>query len=258
MSKFFIDVNNITDSNIKITGEDVKHIKNVLRLKEGDNLLLCDGCQTDYKCRINKIHDNEIIASIINSEQSKTEPPVEITLFQCLPKSDKFEFIIQKSVELGVKKIIPIISERTVIRIDNEREAFRKKERWQKIAYEAAKQCGRGIIPEISMPEKFENTIKQIGEFKLKIIPYEKENKRGIKALLKDKAINNQNKDILKIAILIGPEGGFTEEEVDLATKNSFHSVSLGPRILRTDTAGLNVISVLMYEFEDIGNKSMV
>ncbi len=251
MSKFFIDDSNIQESKIRIVGEDVSHIKRVLRSNVGDSLILCDGKSTDYNCIIEKIDTDVIEAKILNSYNSESEPVIDVTLFQGIPKSDKMDLIIQKSVELGVKSIVPVITERTVVKIENQKDADKKVTRWQKIAYEAAKQSNRGTVPKIEQPISFKEALEVMKDFQLKIIPYEKEERISLKSIINDNIIDITSNNINKISVIIGPEGGFTEEEIDAATANGVFRVTLGPRILRTETAGINVLSILMYELGD-------
>ncbi|MFA6308727.1 MAG: 16S rRNA (uracil(1498)-N(3))-methyltransferase [Clostridia bacterium] len=251
MSKFFINKSDITGNIIIIAGEDVSHIKKVLRLKVGNNLTLCDGNSMDYNCVIEKIDEKAVTLRIMCTSFSDTEPKINVTLYQGIPKSDKFDYIIQKSVELGVKSIVPIITERTVVKIENESDGIKKAARWQKIAYEAAKQSNRGIIPKVELPIAFSKALEQINNYQLKIIPYEKENKIDLKSVLNEYIINVSENKGLDVSVIIGPEGGFTEEEVEKAKEKGVQSVTLGPRILRTETAGVNVLSILMYELGD-------
>lgn len=246
MSRFFVSKENISADKIIITGEDVAHIKKVLRLDCGDTLTLCDGAGADYLVRLEKLEAGSITAAIENVEKSRTEPPISVTLYQGLPKADKMELIIQKCVELGISRIVPVITERTVVRLASPKDIENKLSRWQRISMEAAKQCNRGIIPQIGKPCNLAEALKEASLAQISVIPYENETKTGLKTVL-------NRKDVKTAAIVIGPEGGFTEGEVTLAAACGVTSVSLGPRILRTETAGFAVLSVLMYELGDIG-----
>jgi 16S rRNA (uracil1498-N3)-methyltransferase len=247
MPKFFIDDKNINGSVIDVYGDDVSHIKRVLRLKPGDTVTLCDGKGTDYIVAIDSIEQNFVRTNIVSTNVNIAEPPIEVTIFQGVPKSDKMDLIIQKSVELGVKRVVPVMTDRTVVRIENKKDAENKTTRWQRIALEAAKQCNRGAVPEIMMPVTFAESFKLLEKEDLCLIPYEKEAENGLKTIL------SNYKDVKKVSVFIGPEGGFSEKEVETAIRANIRSVSLGPRILRTETAGLTVLSILMYELGDVG-----
>lgn len=247
MPRFFINSNDIFDDNINITGEDYNHIKKVLRLRVGENITLSDGMGNEYLAEIKGFGDGFANAGIIERYQNITEPPIVVTLYQGLPKSDKMDFIIQKSVELGITRIVPVITERTVVKLDGEKDKAKKCERWNRISQEAAKQCNRGIIPKIEVPVSFKEALRQAKDTALSLIPYEKETKSTLKQIL------NKSSNISKISVFIGPEGGFTEKEIDEAVNCGINPVTLGPRILRTETAGIAVLSILMYELGDVG-----
>lgn len=245
MPKFFVSSADIYPDTIHISGEDVNHIKNVLRLKTGENIIACDGNGTDYSAEIERFESDTIVARITGRVKSVTEPPIDVTLYQGLPKSDKMDFIIQKSIELGVKRVIPVLNERTVVRIENKKDADKKVSRWQKIALEAAKQCNRGIIPEVGHPLSYHEALKQAERSDLRIIPYERESVTSLKSVILK---GNPG----KISLFIGPEGGFSEKEIQEAVAAGVNPVTLGPRILRTETAGIAVLSILMYELGDV------
>jgi len=246
MSKFFVNAGNIGDGAISITGEDVNHIKNVLRLKTGDKLLLCDGRGTDYEVVVEEFAHGLIRTSIVASYAGTTEPPIEVTLFQGIPKLDKMDYIVQKCVELGVGKIVPVINDRTVVRMDAGADVLKKVSRWRKIAAEAAKQCNRGIIPGVEQPQGFKEALRLAGDAEIGIILYENEKENGIRSCI-------SGREIKKIALFIGPEGGYSENEIKNAVSSGMKTVKLGPRILRTETAGIAAISILMYEKGDAG-----
>lgn len=245
MPRFFVEQSNIYSNIINITGEDVNHIKKVLRLKCGDYITLCDGNGNDYLVEIEKFEAECVRTGIIRSEKSTTEPPIEVTLFQGLPKSDKMDFIIQKGVELGVGRIVPVITGRTVVRIENRQDAEKKSARWQRISLEAAKQCNRGVVPKVEIPQEYEKALTAAQSADLSVILYEKETKQGLRECIK-------KNDIKKISVIIGPEGGFMEDEIERAGFYGIKPVTLGPRILRTETAGIAVLSILMYELGDV------
>ncbi len=246
MHRFFVDKDNIENNKICITGEDVKHIKNVLRLNEGDIISVCDKQNTDYDVIILEFHKEMILCDILSTKISSSEPPVDIILYQGIPKSTKMDLIIQKSTELGIAKIIPVITERTIVKIQDRKKEEKKLERWQRISEEAAKQSKRGIIPDVCPILTFEEMLETLKDNSLTIVPYENEEKVGIKEVLK----NNSNK---KINIIIGPEGGFEEWEIQSLESIGSKIVSLGPRILRTETAGFVASAIVLYELGDLG-----
>jgi 16S rRNA (uracil1498-N3)-methyltransferase len=246
MHRFFVDKNNIKLSSIDIIGEDVKHIKSVLRLNVGDVVVVCDNDRTDYTAKIISIDKNIVQCEILSKEASKSEPPIDIILYQGLPKASKMDLIIQKATELGVKKIVPVITERTVVKIQDRKKENNKLERWNRIAEEAAKQSKRGIIPQVNNILDFDEMIAILKEKQAVIVPYENEENTGIKDVLK-------NCSCKEIHILIGPEGGFEETEIQSLINIKCNIVTLGPRILRTETAGLVTSAVVLYELGDLG-----
>ncbi|NMB97622.1 MAG: 16S rRNA (uracil(1498)-N(3))-methyltransferase [Clostridiaceae bacterium] len=248
MSRFFVERGNIYPDKIIITGEDYNHIRNVLRYKVGDNLILCDGENYDFSVTIDTFNANSIITTILHKQKNRTEPFLDITLFQGIAKGEKMDFIVQKSVELGVKNIVPVVTERTVVRLEKNRDEIKKKERWQKIALEAAKQCNRGIIPQIGLPQKFNKATESMNKFDLSLIPYERERDSSLRSVLYDFKKKNPDDKKAEIAIFIGPEGGFSEQEIQAAMKAGAIPVTLGPRILRTEAASLAMLSIVMYE----------
>jgi 16S rRNA (uracil1498-N3)-methyltransferase len=252
MPKFFIsDENIINENKINVTGTDVKHIKNVLRLKKGDKITLCDGKNLEYDVIIEEFYDDYIVTVIKEKYKSKAESGIDIVLFQSIPKSDKMETIIQKSVELGINKIVPIITSRTIVHLKTEKDILKKVKRWQKIAIEAAKQSGRGVIPKIEKPLHYKEAILIIKNFNFKFILYEKERNMFLKEYFKDVNLKNIDEGN-KIAFIVGPEGGFDEDEIKFAVENGIESVSLGYRILRTETVALMIVSIIIYEIGDV------
>jgi 16S rRNA (uracil1498-N3)-methyltransferase len=250
MPKFFIKTENLKENEeIWITDSDVNHIKNVLRKKIDDKINICNSdTQKNYECAIKNIEENKIICKIINETKSISESSLNITIFQGLPKSDKMELIIQKSTELGVKTIVPVITKRTVIKL-KDKDKQTKVERWRKIAEVAAKQSGRDIIPTI------ENIINiadiKFDEFNKIFVLYENEEKNSIKDEIEQ--LKKNNKEELNIGIIIGPEGGFADSEIEqLRLKPNVSVVTLGKRILRTETVALVVSGILMYELGDL------
>ena len=241
MPKFFVNKGQINENRIHITGEDANHIANVLRSKLNDLITVCDGEGTDYECTLVEINKKEIVAEIISSRPNKNEPDIKITLYQSLPKSDKMEFIIQKCIEIGVDRIVPVKTEHTVVKLDKKED--KKLERWKKIAEAAAKQCGRGKIPLVDNILTFKEAISQAKNLDSIIIPYEKQKEGGLKEYVNQFSGKS-------IGIFIGPEGGFSPQEVSLAIENGAVPVTLGKRILRTETAGLVTCVILLYELE--------
>lgn len=253
MYHFFVDSSQIYENEKKIIirGNDVNHIRNVLRMKIHEEMLISDGQGHDYLSRI-AVFDEEgkdsITAEIVDKTFGGTELKSKIYLFQGLPKSDKMELIIQKATELGVHEIIPIVTKRTVVKLDDKK-ATAKLKRWNAISKSAAKQSRRGIIPLVKEVMNFQQAVEFAQSFGQNLIPYE-----NFKDMINTKKIIDEigkSKDGESIGIFIGPEGGFDETEVNYAIENGVHPISLGRRILRTETAGLMIISVLMYKLED-------
>lgn len=249
MPRFFVKNEQVKESIIEILGEDIKHIKNVLRKQIGDNIEICNqDTKKSYICKIEKIEDNGILTKIIEELQSD-DNKIEVDIYQGLPKADKMELIIQKSVELGVNAIIPVAMKRCVVKITSKDE-IKKITRWQKIAESAAKQSGRNAIPEIKNIVNIEKINQLIKEYDSVIVAYENEKENTIKhelLRLKEKVETNNK---IKIAVVIGPEGGLEEKDVKLLKQNGAKIVTLGNRILRTETVALNVLSIIMYELE--------
>ncbi len=244
MPKFFVPHENIAEDKITINNEDVAHITKVLRYKAGDELFLCDGRGTDYTVQIAQIEKKKIICNIISKKKSDTEPNIKITLFQGLPKASKMEYIIQKTTELGIAKIVPCIMDRCVVKLSDGIE--KKVERWRKVAYEAAKQSGRGVVPEVTMPVKFDDAVKMLKENDIYFAPYECENMNTLKSVL----LERENPST--VGFMIGPEGGYDLDEVEKLKNENVNTVTLGKRILRTETAGEAVVSMTMYEIGDV------
>ncbi len=250
MPKFFIKTENLKENEeIWITGDDVNHLKNVLRKKINDKINVCNSdTQKNYECVIKNIEENKIVCKILDEVKSLAESNLNITIFQGLPKSDKMELIIQKSTELGVKAIVPVITKRTVIKL-KDKDKQNKIDRWRKIAEVAAKQSGRDIIPTI------ENIINitdiKFDDYDKILVLYENEEKISIKDEIEQ--LKNDNKEELNIGIVIGPEGGFAESEIEqLRLNQNVSVVTLGKRILRTETVALVVSGILMYELGDL------
>jgi len=229
-------------------GEVYHYVKNVLRFRKGDRFIGFDGSGKEYEIEIFKINKNELWGKIIEEKEVyNPELSFNLQLFQCIPKGEKFDFIVREVTQLGVKRIVPVISKRTIVKIpDGKRE--NKIKRWIKIAEESAKVSGRTFVPEIVFPVKFEECIKEEKDFG--IIFWEGERDFTLKDFIqKLKGENIKNK---KINVFIGPEGGFDEEEIEFAKKNNFFILSLGKRILKVETASVVSIAILIYEFENL------
>ena len=237
-----------------ITGQDVNHIRNVLRMKAGEQVGIRDGISRSYICELETIGEDEIRAKILTEDTDLSELPAELYLFQGLPKSDKMELIIQKAVELGVHEVIPVATRRAVVKLDLKKEESKLK-RWNAIAESAAKQSGRAVVPEVELPVSYREAMKRSEELDVKLIPYEcaDELLSGTEETPMERT-RNRLKTILpgqSIGIMIGPEGGLEKAEVEQSMEAGFAPVTLGKRILRTETAGLCILSVLMFQLEE-------
>ena len=248
MHRFYVDNLSELNKSVTIEGEDVNHIKNVLRLTVGDSITVSDGSSRDYECVIASISD-VVTADIVDIHDCNAELPVKLRLFQGVPKADKFELIIQKAVELGAAEIIPVMMERTVVKLDDKKQD-KKLERYRKIAEAAAKQSRRGIIPEVSSYISFKNAVKTLTEAddkvkRLILVPYE-----SAEGMDYARNIIASACEYDEIDIFIGPEGGFADSEIELAKQNGASIISLGNRILRTETAGLAILSILGFTLD--------
>ena len=247
MYRFFVgqDQIDLEQKRICITGSDVNHIKNVLRMKKGEKVLISDSESREYTCQIDEISQGEVQLVIEEGEEANRELPSRIYLFQGLPKGDKMELIIQKAVELGVYEIIPVDMKRTVVKMDSKKQEA-KLRRWQGISESAAKQSKRIVIPQIHPVMKFSEALKYAENLDVCLMPYElAENMQYTRKILGDIRPGQS------IGIFIGPEGGIAPEEVEMAWDNQVQSITLGRRILRTETAGMTVLSILMFLLED-------
>lgn len=245
MSRFFVLPQQIDGSTIRIEGGDAQHIGKVLRLNVGDNITICDGAGNDYQAEICRIEKNEVLSQIISQAKADTEPQLRVVLYQGIPKASKMDFVIQKAVELGAMEIVPVITKRSVVKLDA-KSAKGKVERWNKIAAEASKQCNRAVIPSVAPVAKLDEALSHMQQQELKLVPYEAEEKTGLRDVLE------QNPHVSSVGILIGPEGGFDQAEIEKAREAGLLPVRLGRRILRTETAPLAVISALMYAYGEI------
>lgn len=251
MPKFFVKEEQIQENQIIILGQDVNHIKKVLRAKIGDELQICNSQNGEnFLCKIDNLEEEKIICQIKEKIQEQVESNIEVTIFQGLPKADKMEYIIQKSVELGVYDITPVEMKRCVVKL-NEKDKSKKIERWQKISEVAAKQCGRDIIPQINNIINIKNICNLIQKYDMVLVAYENEEKNTLKEQLENIKKQNNSKSKVKIGIIIGPEGGLEEKDVETLKENGAKVITLGRRILRTETVALNVLSIIMYELEN-------
>ncbi len=241
MPRFFVDKNAAVDgSKIVISGEDAKHISLSLRSKPGESFTVCDEDGVEYDCVVSEITKNEVYMDVVSKQMSKAEPSVEVTLYQALVKSDKFESVIQKSVELGVAKIVPVVTERCVSRPDDA-SLSKKLERWKKIAKEAAMQSGRGRIPAVENAVSFSQALEKMKGDDCTFVCYEDLSHTPLSAVVAKSGDN-----VKSISFLIGPEGGISDKEAQMCRDAGIALAGLGPRILRTETAPLCVLSALM------------
>lgn len=245
MHWFYVEHSQVQEENIIITGSDVNHIKNVLRMAPGERVVICDGQGKDYYCSILSISSSEVVAKIEEINNTETELPAKIYLFQGLPKKDKMELIIQKAVELGVYEIIPVAMKRSVVKIEDKKKEMKKLERWQTIAVSAAKQSGRGVIPNVHAVLSFSEALQMAESLEYNLIPYEQE-----EGMEKSRKVITEAVKHRSIGVFIGPEGGFDEKEIQKVKEAKMDTITLGKRILRTETAGLAILSLLMFELE--------
>lgn len=245
MYQFFVDPAQIQGNKIMITGKDVNHIKNVLRMKKGEEISVSNGVDgKEYRCGIEELLEDSVVCTLRFIKEDALELPSKVYLFQGLPKGDKMELIIQKAVELGVYEVIPVSCKRAVVKLD-EKKARSKISRWQGIAEAAAKQSKRGIVPGIKEVMTMKDALSYSQCAKVRIIPYELATD-----MKRTKELIGGIQPGEDIAIFIGPEGGFEEGEVSMAVESGVVPVTLGKRILRTETAGMTVLSILMYQLE--------
>lgn len=246
MHHFFVQPKDIDDRTVIIKGDDVRHITRSLRLNIEDEISVADGKGTKYLAELIEFNEDFVKAKILEKFKVEVEPKTKVTLVQGLPKSKKMDLIVQKCTEVGIQEIVPVDTKRTIVNL-KPKKAQRRQERWQKIAEEAAKQSQRAKIPEVKELSKFNEIIDTFDEYDLVLIPWEDEDSQGLKEVL----LSNSNAE--KIMIIIGPEGGLSAEEVVQVKAAGAKSVTLGPRILRTETAGIATLSMVLYELGDLG-----
>lgn len=246
MNQFFVEPSQIRDNKIVIIGKDVNHIKNVLRMKRGDEISVSNGVdQKEYRGIIEEMKEDAVVCVLAFVKEDGVELPSKVYLYQGLPKADKMELIIQKAVELGVYEIIPVSTKRSVVKLD-EKKSRGKIARWQAISEAAAKQSKRAIVPKISEVMNFKEALNDCRMKQVKMIPYEL-----AEGMENTKEIINSLKPGQSIAVFIGPEGGFDETEISEATEYGVKPVTMGKRILRTETAGFTILSWIMYQLEN-------
>ena len=248
MYQFFVEPSQIQGTRVVITGNDVNHIKNVLRMQQGEEIAVSNGEDgKEYRCGIEELYEDEIVCTLRFVKEDGVELPSKIYLFQGLPKADKMELIVQKAVELGIYEIIPVSTKRAVVKLD-EKKAKSKIARWQTISEAAAKQSKRRIVPQIHTVMSFKEAVAYAKDMQIKLIPYELAD-----GMEKTREIIGSLKPGEDIAIFIGPEGGFEENEIQTALDNGIEPITLGKRILRTETAGFTILSWIMYQLEGMG-----
>lgn len=245
MYRFFVEPSQIEGKRVVITGSDFNHIKNVLRMKIGEEIAVSNGNDNrEYRCGIEEYTDDEVICTLRFIKEDGVELPSKIYLFQGLPKADKMELVIQKAIELGAYEVIPVAAKRCIVKLD-EKKAAAKVSRWQGIAEAAAKQSKRGVIPTVHDVMSMQEAIAYAKNMDIKMIPYElAEDMQHTRELVESVEPGK------RIAVFIGPEGGFEESEIETAFEAGIEPITLGRRILRTETAGLTVLSWLMYQLE--------
>ena len=248
MHRFLIEPAAIHQNRVELQGNEARHLIKVLRLGPGDQVVVFDGAGREYAAEIISTDHSQVLLQITGEQIVSTEAAIEITLVQGLPKGDKLELIIQKATELGAVRIIPVSTERSVVKLD-ERRAMERRERWQRVALEASKQCRRQVVPKVSFVDSFSKVIQELPPGALAILPWEEEQARGIKEVLSSLIAPVER----PIYVFIGPEGGFTPAEAATARVAGVIPVTLGPRILRTETAGPAVLAIIMYVLGDLG-----
>lgn len=244
MPRFFLPAQSLEDGVFSITGENAKHISFSLRMRRGEHITVCDGEGTEYDCKLVSLDGQTVLAEVLDVKRSASEPPLRIRLYQSVPKGDKFDYIVQKAVELGVSEIVPVYSARCIVKPDAKSEEKRIA-RLGKIAEEAAKQCGRGVIPRVLPHMRYVDAVNACGGAP-SFICYEDERSYSLKTYLRELA----QKEEMSLQFFVGPEGGYAPEEIALAAEHGIPAAKLGPRILRSETASGFVLASVAYEFE--------
>ena len=244
MQHFFVIPEQVGETEIYVTGQDVNHMKNVLRMKIGEQVEISDGNNKKYLCEVSAYEEEQAVLRILEIREADTELKSRLYLFQGLPKNDQMELIVQKAVELGAYEVIPVSMKRCVVKLDAKK-AAKKVERWNSISESAAKQAGRSIIPKVSDVVSYREAMERAEQMDVVLVPYELE-----EGMAETKKLLHQIQPGQSVGIFIGPEGGFEREEVEQAIEAGAHPVTLGRRILRTETAGFTMLSILMFELE--------
>jgi len=248
MHRFQVKPEDISGAVLLLRGTEAHHLTKVLRLGPGEEVLAFDNSGLEYRVRVEQITQEEVVCAVLERYLPRSEPPLDVFLLQGLPKADKMELIIQKNTELGIRGIFPLRTSRAVVQLEGKK-ALDRVERWQKIAAEAAKQCGRSRVPSIAPIEGLDKALRLLPEGTMLLAAYEGEKVQGLAEELKAWAGG-------PVGIVIGPEGGFSTQEIGFLKENGARSVSLGPRILRTETAGLAALTMVLYQLGDLGKSN--
>ncbi|WP_289142249.1 16S rRNA (uracil(1498)-N(3))-methyltransferase [uncultured Brevibacillus sp.] len=246
MQRYFAEPHLFTEQEITIIGDDVHHIVNVMRARVGEEILVSDGAGKTVRAKLVSLSPKEVKADVVEVLGDESELPIRVTIGQGLPKGEKMEWILQKGTELGAYSFFPFSSERTIVKLDAKKEA-KKLERWRKIVKEAAEQSHRAVLPELLSPVSFREALQAASSYTKCAIAYEKEGSTTLHQVLEDMSVDDS------LLVLVGPEGGFSADEVAQAEKMGFLTVSLGPRILRTETASQYILACASYQFERKG-----
>lgn len=241
MTRLFVDEVLSDRGTLELNEEDSHYISQVLRMRTGEEITVVDGKGLEYRCSVSEIGKKKVILDVGEGRDNSSEPPFKVTLFQSVSKGERMDLTIQKATELGVYEIVPVLSERCVVKLDKDTKG--KIDRWQKIALEASRQSGRGIVPTVTSPMSFSDAIDKIKSYDLALFPWEEETEKGLKSALRE--FKGE-----RIALFVGPEGGYEQKEADDAVSKGALRVTLGPRILRTETAGAAVLAMIVYETE--------
>lgn len=246
MQRYFVPIDQFSDAIVNITGDDAHHIQQVMRAKIGDKLICSDGIDREAIVEIVRFEPKLVSAKIVEPLTMNNEAAIDVWIAQSLPKADKMETVIQRCTEIGAARFIPFTSQRTIVKY-NEKKEGRRLERWHKIAKEAAEQSHRNRIPTIEAPRSWKELLKLVPDVSVAFICYEQEEERTFKAILK------QSASLQRVLLIVGPEGGFTADEVNEAREAGCHAISLGRRILRTETAAMAALTCILYEYDEMG-----